>query len=162
MRYPAILLLCLFFFACGSGDSNGDGGTDGGDLPPVCGPAEFAVTGNAGGVAVNEKMTVAGQALVNEPGDTGCYVNVYFEGGGRLRMEWDDTLAAGQSAPATGSVNLEVHGGINLGSCSTGGKTSTVTLYDNGVEFTLKDLAEAPYCSGALVDGELRGCASFK
>jgi hypothetical protein len=149
MKRLGILVLGLALAACGNSDgSNGDGGTDGGtdgsELPPVCGPAEFAVTGNAGGVAVNEKMTVAGQALVNEPGDTGCYVNVYFEGGGRLRLEWDDTLATGQSAPATGSVNLEVHGKINLGSCSTGDKTSVVTLLEDGVEFTLRDLAEAP------------------
>ncbi len=162
MRNLGLFLVGVLLAACGSVDNaNGDGGGDGSEQPAVCGPAEFVLTGSAGGQAVYQQIGVAGQALVNEPGDIGCYLNVYFEGGGRLRLEWEDTLASGQSAPATGSVNLEVHDGINLGSCSTGAKSSTVTLLENEVEFTLRDLAEAPYCGGSPVAGELSGCAVF-
>jgi len=107
-------------------------------------------------------MIVAGQALINIPGDNGCYVNVYFEGGGRLRLEWENTLPDGQSAPATGSVNLETHGSINLGNCSGAGYVSGISKETNGVSFVLHDLHRAPYCSGEAVSGELKGCAGFK
>ena len=153
------LVAGIGFSACGtSSNNNGDGGNNG----PTCGLAEFSVEGTAAGQAVSEKINVAGQALINIPGDTGCYVNVYFEGGGRLRLEWENTLADGQSSQASGSVNLEVHGGINYGNCSGAGFPSKITKIENGVEFVLEDLREAPYCSGASVTGKLEGCATFK
>ena len=148
--------------ACGGGDGGGDGGSDGSDGPPACGAVEFIAVGTLNGSPVEERATVTGQFLVNVPGDTGCYVNVYFEGGGRLRLEWADTLAAGQSSPASGSVNLEAQGGINAGNCSDRDYASRMTMLQNGVEFTLKNLHTAPYCSGAAYTGELAGCAAFK
>jgi|GEM_PF-1619663 len=158
----AVYLLAIFALpACGGGNSGGDGGSDGSDGPPVCGAVEFIAVGTLNGSPVEERATVSGQFLVNVPGDTGCYVNVYFEGGGRLRLEWADTLAAGQSRPAAGSVNLEAQGGINVGNCSDRGYASEMTMLENGVEFTLKSLHQAPYCSGAAYTGELAGCARF-
>jgi len=160
MRITVSFLAFILLAGCqGSGNTPDDGGGDAGEI--VCNEADFIVRGTAGGEAVSDSKTVAGQALVNQPGENGCYVNVYFEGGGRLRLEWENTLSNGESAPATGSVNLEAQGGINLGSCSTGEKTSSVTLFDNGVEFVLKDLHYAPYCAAEAVSGELAGCASF-
>ena len=146
----------LLLSGCGSGSDNADGG----DL--TCSAAEFKVAGNAGGTPVSEIMAVAGQALFNVPGDNGCYVNVYFDGGGRLRLEWENTLPDGLSAPASGSVNLETHGSINLGNCSGAGFVSEISMETNGVSFVLHNLREAPYCSGAAVSGELSGCAGFK
>ena len=123
MRNPgwAVFLVFLFLAACGGGNGNGDGGSDGSDGPPVCGVVEFIAVGTLNGSPVEERATVSGQFLVNVPGDTGCYVNVYFQGGGRLRLEWADTLAAGQNSQASGSVNLEAQGGINAGNCSDRG-----------------------------------------
>lgn len=157
-----VLPICLFVASCGGGNGNGDGGSDGSNGPPVCGAVEFIAVGTLNGSAVEERATVSGQFLVNVPGDTGCYVNVYFQGGGRLRLEWADTLAAGQSSPAAGSVNLEAQGGINAGNCSDRGYASEMTMLENGVEFTLRNLHQAPYCSGAAYTGELSGCATFK
>ena len=34
-------------------------------------------------------------------------------------------------------------------------------MLQNGVEFTLKSLHQAPYCSGPAYTGELSGCATF-
>ena len=131
-------------------------------LIPACAASEFKVEGTLDDTPVSEQVTVAGHALVNVPGDTGCYVNVYFEGGGRLRLEWPDTLPEDQTSPASGSVNLEVQGGINAGDCDDDGMASEVTLLSDGVEFILRELHEAPYCTGASISGELRGCASFE
>jgi hypothetical protein len=148
---------------CGGGNGGGDGGSDGdgSNGSPVCGPLEFIAVGTLNGSPVEERATVSGQRLVNIPGDTGCYVNVYFQGGGRLRLEWADTLAAGEDSPAAGSVNLEAQGGINAGNCSDRGYVSDMTMLDSGVEFVLKNLRQAPYCSGAAYTGELSGCAMF-
>ncbi len=153
-------IVVLLLSGCGSGADNADGGVDGGDL--TCAAAEFKVTGNVDGALISENMVVAGQALYNIPGDNGCYVNIYFEGGGRLRLEWENTLPDGQSAQATGSVNLETQGGINLGNCSGAGFVSQVTMETGGVSFVLHELRKAPYCSGAAVSGDLAGCAGFK
>jgi hypothetical protein len=156
-------LLAIFALeACGGGGGSGDGGSDGSNGSPICGAVKFIAVGTLNGSPVEERATVSGQFLVNVPGDTGCYVNVYFEGGGRLRLEWEDTLAAGQSSQASGSVNLEAQGGINVGNCSDRGYASEMTMLENGVEFTLKNLHQAPYCSGAAYTGELAGCATFK
>lgn len=163
-----ILIAWLAFLTvagCGGGNGGSDAGSDGGDGsdgPPVCGPQEFIAIGTLNGSPVEERLTVTGQFLVNVPGDTGCYVNVYFEGGGRLRLEWADTLAAGQDSPASGSVNREAQGGPNAGNCSTSGYPSEMTMLENGVEFVLKNLRQAPYCSGGAYTGELTGCAMFK
>ena len=164
MKILAIFLAILTLAACGNGNGGGDGGSDGdgSNGPPVCGLQEFIAVGVLNGSPVEERATVSGQFLVNTPGDTGCYVNVYFEGGGRLRLEWADTLAAGESSPASGSVNREAQGGLNAGNCSTSGYPSEMTMLDSGVEFVLKNLRQAPYCSGAAYTGELAGCASFK
>ncbi len=162
MKALSFLLVILVLQACGGGDGGGDGGSDGSAGNPACGPQEFIAVGTLNGSAVDERATVSGQFLVNVPGDTGCYVNVYFQDGGRLRLEWADTLAAGQSSPAAGSINLEAQGGINVGNCSDRGYSSEMTMLENGVEFTLKNLHQAPYCSGAAYTGELKGCAAFK
>jgi hypothetical protein len=161
MKLLVALTAILAGAACGNGSGNSDGGSDGSNGPPVCGAVEFIAVGTLNGSAVEERATVSGQFMVNVPGDTGCYVNVYFEGGGRLRLEWADTLAAGHSSPAAGSVNLEVQGGINAGNCSDRGYASEMTMLENGVEFTLRNLHQAPYCSGAAYTGELTGCAMF-
>jgi hypothetical protein len=158
-------LAFLTLAGCGGGNGGGDAGSDGNDGsggPPACGLQEFIATGTLNGSPVEERATVSGQFLVNVPGDTGCYVNVYFEGGGRLRLEWADTLAAGEDSPASGSVNLEAQGGMNAGNCSDAGYASEMTMLENGVEFVLRNLRQAPYCSGAAYTGELTGCASFK
>lgn len=162
MKILHFFIISFALQACGGSGGGGDGGADGSDGPPVCGSVEFIATGTLNGSPVEERATVSGQFLVNVPGDTGCYVNVYFEGGGRLRLEWADTLAAGQSSPAAGSVNLEAQGGINVGNCSDRGYASRMTMLENGVEFTLRNLYTAPYCSGAAYTGELTGCAAFK
>lgn len=161
MRILVALFTVLILAACGNGNGNGDGGSDGSNGPPVCGAVEFIAVGTLDGLPVEERATVSGQFLVDMPGDTGCYVNVYFAGGGRLRLEWADTLAAGQSSPAAGSVNREAQGGINVGNCSDRGYASEMTMLENGVEFTLRSLHQAPYCSGPAVTGELSGCAMF-
>jgi hypothetical protein len=36
-----------------------------------------------------------------------------------------------------------------------------MTMIEQGVTFVLVDLREAPYCSGASIDGALAGCASL-
>ena len=161
MKVLVFLLAIIAFQACGGGDGGGDGGADGSDGPPVCGAVEFIAVGTLNGSPVEERATVSGQFLVNVPGDTGCHVNVYFQGGGRLQLEWADTLAAGHSSPAAGSVNREAQGGINVGNCSDRGYASEMTMLENGVEFTLRNLHQAPYCSGPAVTGELSGCAMF-
>jgi hypothetical protein len=162
MKVLSFLLAIFALQACGGGDGGGDGGSDGSDGPPVCGAVEFIAVGTLNGSPVEERATVSGQFLVNVPGDTGCYVNVYFQGGGRLRLEWANTLAAGQGSPAAGSINLEAQGGINAGNCSDTGYASEMTMLENGVEFVLHNLRQAPYCSGAAYTGELAGCAAFK
>ena len=164
MKILTSLLAILTLAACGNGNGNGDGGSDGdgSNGPPVCGIDEFIAVGTLNGSPVDERATVSGQRLVNIPEDTGCHVNVYFQGGGRLQLEWADTLAAGESSPAAGSVNLEAQGGINAGNCSDRGYASEMTMLDNGVEFVLRGLHQAPYCSGAAYTGELAGCAMFK
>ena len=83
---PAFCLAILLAASCGNGGGGGDGGPDGdgSNGPPVCGVEEFIAVGTLNGSPVEERATVSGQHLVNVPGDTGCYVNVYFAGGGRL------------------------------------------------------------------------------
>ena len=160
-----LIWFALFALAgCGGGNGDGDGGSDGdgSNGAPVCGVEQFIAVGTLNGSPVDERATVSGQFLVNVPGDTGCHVNVYFQGGGRLQLEWADTLTAGESSPAAGSVNLEAQGGTNAGNCSDRGYASEMTMLDNGVEFILRGLYQAPYCSGAAYTGELAGCARFK
>ncbi len=160
MKMTVPLLLALCSCACGGEGSSGDGGQDGG--PPVCTGAELRVRGTLDGVGVDQRAEVAGQYLVNTPGDLGCYMNVYMQAGGRLRLEWPETLPVGTSRPASGSVNLEAQGGINVGNCSGGELVSELTLREDGVDFTLRQLHRAPYCGGESVAGELAGCANFK
>ena len=151
--------------ACsGSNDQNNP--NDGGLESLVCQSREFSVKGSLSGEAcvadwcgqVSEQVDIAGFALVNEVTDTGCHLNLYFAGGGRLRLEWDQPLSVGQTTTTAGSVNLEVQGGLNVGNCA---QSSQMTLQENSVEFTLKELHLAPYCSGAAISGELHGCASL-
>lgn len=167
----ACFTLCLVvaaatLSACGSGSSTGrdagDGMADAGSETPVCDPAQFRVRGTLDGTGVDQQLVVAGQMLVNDPGDQGCYLNLYFEGGGRLRLEWAAALPEGQASAASGSVNLAAQGGINVGDCDDDGPASTITLLAGGVAFELHELRQAPYCTGDPVSGELRGCAGFK
>jgi hypothetical protein len=164
--HVAILIAALAAAACGNGgggkEDAGSDGNDGSGGPPVCGIQEFIAIGTLNGSPVEERATVSGQFLVNIPGDTNCYVNVYFEGGGRLRLEWPETLASGEDSQASGSVNLEAQGGLNAGNCSTDGFVSEMTMLEEGVEFVLRSLRKAPYCSGPAYTGELAGCATFK
>lgn len=167
--------------ACGhGGDSGRDAGADtedagnsvdAADAPgtgdpgcerPSCATTEFRVCGVLDGADIDEHLVVAGQRLVNEPGDEGCYLNLYFEGGGRLRLEWADTLLPDESCDASGSVNLAAQGGINVGDCDDDGPSSRITMLADGVEFELHELRQAPYCTGAPVAGELSGCARFE
>jgi hypothetical protein len=85
MKILVAIVAIVTLAACGNGNSNGDGGSDGSNGPPVCGAVEFIAAGTLNGSPVEERATVSGQFLVNVPGDTGCHVNVYFQGGGRLR-----------------------------------------------------------------------------
>jgi hypothetical protein len=159
MRLTIGFLTALAASACGSG---GNSGPDGGDGGLTCGPLAFALQGEVEGQPVAEQATVAGQALVNVPSGTlPCSLNLYFEGGGRLRLEWAQTAPNDTPTPATGSINLEAHGKLNYGACDTEGYLSEMTLLSSGVRFTLRKLHEAPYCTGAAVSGELTGCASF-
>jgi hypothetical protein len=164
MKGTAFLLLLVMAPLGGCGSSSGgnpDGSTDGNQH--ACGAAQMMVTGTVAGDPYSAQATVAGQQISNAPSvDRQCYTDVYFIGGGRLSLEWPSTLAAGQTSAARGYLILEGEPPLNTGNCMSGLLESEITWGANGFEFVLRALHQAPYCSGAPVEGEVSGCATFK
>ncbi|MBN2494735.1 MAG: hypothetical protein JXR96_09115 [Deltaproteobacteria bacterium] len=160
-RICTIVSIALLAAACGTSSSPlPDGGTDAAE---DCAAAELRAAGSLDGEPADLALEVAGAYLVNEGcgGAEVCYLNLYIQGGGRLRLEWDAPLELGQSAAAAGSLNLAAQGGPNAGNCS-GDLASELTLGELRVDFRLRGLHAAPYCSGASVEGEISGCATWQ
>ena len=156
IRIIAATLFCLLLLGCGSDGQQKD--TDAGLL--TCQAGELAYQGTMDGQTVEGRIGLAGHALTNVCEDSLCSLRVYFEGGGRLEFEWEDTLPNDTPRSAAGSLNLEVHDGPNVGNCSSD-PVSEITLESDGLHFVLRELSDAPYCSGTAVSGQLEGCAKY-
>lgn len=155
MRVMSGLALAVLVSACGGGDDF---------EPPVCAPGELAVEGTVDGEAVSIRVASAGHVWSNIPSESdNAYLEVY--GAGRepiLRIEWDRTVARGQTTDAFGYVNLPSgSGSLHVGNCADDGFASLVTSRAEGADFLLRDLRAGPPCEGEAVGGELAGCLTF-
>jgi hypothetical protein len=145
--------------ACGGGGGDPDGG-DGG--VPTCAAGELRYAGTLDGLPVSGVEDLSGHTLVNlASGGLNCYLEVYFTPSGKLHLEWPQTVLDDTESAGAGSLNLAAQGGLNAGNCNGAGFPSSFTLVEDGARFTLRELRAAPYCTGAAIAGEIRGCAAF-
>jgi hypothetical protein len=148
------LVLVLLMLSAGCGEKE--------QSPSLtCGTTALEVRGDLAGEPVDEQAEVAGQNLDNLCA-AGCYLDVYFVGGGRLHLEWAAPLTLEEEGAGSGYLNLFSRGGPNVGNSASDGFPSRVTLGQNEVGFVLRQLREAPYSTGNPVAGELTGCATFE
>jgi len=153
----AVLLSTLT--GCGSDDADANGGNTTASLS--CAAKQLKAAGNINGQALSVERGVTNYRFENKlttaPGRVSATT-----ANGSLLIEFNRLTADGQSSPARGNFTDDT---LSIGNCETGDFVSTLTADadGNGVHFTLKQLVEAPYCSGDATTGaELSGCVGFE
>lgn len=171
MTYKAILWVSVFgmvsFLGCGDGGSGADGmsaggasadgtSSDGGAAagPPTCAPGEFKISGTLAGETVSLEESAGNYALVNlgEPSFDGSSTE-----GSSVHLSWTDTIPNDQQTEiAEGSAAFSVTLGGQDEVCASSG---TVTILDEGIQYTLGDLTSGSCPGTEPVEGSLAGCA---
>ena len=156
------LFLCLALFpACGSSDDDdGEPGTNG--AGPTCGADEFALEGELDGEAVSHSGTLRSHAWIQ--GSTPSTLDVGFEGGGSVDIEWAGVVARGETIAVTGSITLPVSGPRAGETFEVG--SGAMTALEDGATFELGRLSAEvqciqPLCPADQLDGTLRGCVNW-
>jgi hypothetical protein len=161
-----MVLLGRIFVVSLLGLSAACGGDDGGGLTPpdMCGAGRLAWVDT---LAIGERTMgggdfgLANMIFVNAINGELGQLEVSDGAGSRVRVEFPDLLADGSTGPARGIVELATGSEpIMVGNCDSGDFPGELTINEDGVsyQFRLSGLRQAPYCSGAGVDGEFAAC----
>ncbi len=104
----------------------------------------------------DERVTLTSYAFVNKLGDDNGSLDIGVGGADHVRVEFTKLVPDGATVDARGSIQLA--SGLDVGNCETGGLPSKLEVYDGFWRFELRDVAMAPYCSGAAVAESVSGC----
>lgn len=157
--------LVVIAFACagcyGGGDDDGNGGGNGASV--TCAEDEFALEGTLDGVEVSARGALGGHAWIQS--NDYKTLDTPFEGGGSFHAEWPEIVADGETTSILGSVVMPP--GAQRAGETLNYASGSMTKLDNGVTFTLAELASqvtcvTDPCPAEAVDGSLRGCVMWQ
>jgi hypothetical protein len=151
MRF-SLGLVAVALAACGSGDD--------GDFP-TCVPGALTVIGTVDGAQHEVTFFPTSHAFSNIGPDAEFTASVAGSSGS-VSLAWGASVLDGDSTAARGQIDLPASS-LVAGNCDTAALSGRLLMNDEGggFRFVLRDLHASPFCSGAAITGELRGCFSF-
>jgi hypothetical protein len=152
---PAVCLAVALSAACGGED-------DGPVVYPECpNMGEVVIEGELAGQPVDFRGAYTAYIFSNSLGEYRGELSLVLddEGAQKIEIDFEELLAHGDEVPARGAVTLAADG-VVAGNCDDAGLGGRIAQSDDGevLMFVLRDLNAAPFCGGAEVAGELRGC----
>lgn len=131
---------------------------------PVCpNPGEFVLEGELDGRAVTVSRAYSGFLFANALGGTGTLeIDADADGSAgspKILVNFNKLIGYGEETAASGTVEL-TGDDVVAGNCEGTGLSGRIFQSDDGSSygFVLRDLRASPFCGGAAIAGELRGC----
>ncbi len=173
----AATLLCVVACGSGSGGTSGGSGAGGGsalgDVPSCSGaPSQgvIKVQGTLGGQTVNvDQSPVAAGFSQLATGEFDAPLGLTIDdasvggdsSGVQIHLMWSGAVADGDSAGATGTIELPAGSpDAQMSLCAGSGSKIAPNEANNGLDFVLDGLTLGPACKQAVA-GELRGCWGY-
>lgn len=158
--FATSILAVALVSACG--DDGGPAPVDSVDYPECSEPNKLVLEGELDGNELRITRDFTSYAFINKLGDDDGSLVIPFAGDGdpKIEITFSTALVRGGEVDARGVVNLPADD-VVAGNCETDGLSGRIAQTDDGevYMFVLRDLRAAPFCDGAPIAGELRGCA---